>query len=232
MATILNCFPLTVFKDKLGLEPGYRRQIGEAVIGAFRTGPKAGVTKTSAWTGDRNGGEFLHLEPDLAPMFKAVHSRMLEYLRALKIDPGKLDLHFTRSWGTVSEPGQSIRRHRHNQSHISVVYYPVKDPGTGNLVFHLPDPLNEFSPGLFEQHSRTMGLITESNILNSEMVDLPVEEDEVVIFPSKTYHGTEPNNTSGTRVSIAIDVVITLKQSGGVEYLMPPVENWRKSDAV
>lgn len=146
MATILNCFPLTVYKDRLGLDPAYRRQIGEAVIDAYRTGPKAGVSKTSAWTGDRNGREFLHLDPAMAPMFKAVHSRMVDYLRALKIDPSKLDLHYTRSWGTVSEPGQSIRRHRHNQSHISVVYYPVKDAGTGNLVFHLPDPLNEFSP--------------------------------------------------------------------------------------
>lgn len=232
MATILNCFPLTVYKDQLGLDPAYRRQIGEAVINAYRTGPKAGVTKTSAWTGDRNGREFLHLEPAMAPMFKAVHAAMVAYLRALKIDPSKLDLHYTRSWGTVSEPGQSIRRHRHNQSHISVVYYPVKDSGTGNLVFHLPDPLNEFSPGLFEQHSRDMGLITESNILNSEMVDLPVGEDDIVIFPSKTYHGTEPNNTPGTRISIAIDVVITLKDSGGVEYLMPPAEKWRKSQDV
>lgn len=229
MATILNCFPLTVFKDQLGLDPAYRREIGEAVIAAYQSGPKAGVTKTSAWTGDRNGREFLHLEPAMAPMFRAVHARLVDYLRVLKLNPAKLDLHFTRSWGTVSQPGQSIRRHRHNQSHISVVYYPVKDAGTGNLVFHLPDPLNEFSPGLFEQHSRTMGLITESTVLNSEMVDLPVEADDIVIFPSKTYHGTEPNETMGTRISIAIDVVITLKDSGGVEYLMPPTEKWRKS---
>ncbi len=162
-------------------------------------------------------------------MFKAVHTRLEEYVRALKIDPGKLDFHFTRSWGTVSEPGQSIRRHRHNQSHIAVVYYPVKDAGTGNLIFHLPDPLNEFSPGLFEGHSRSMGLITESNVLNSEMVDLPVEEDDIVIFPSKTYHGTEPNETHGTRVSIAIDVVVTLQDSCGVEYMMPPTGHWRRS---
>lgn len=77
-----------------------------------------------------------------------------------------------------------------------------------------------------------MGLITESNILNSELVDLPVEEDDIVVFPSKTYHGTEPNNTPGTRISIAIDVVITLKDSGGVEYLMPLTEKWRKSQDV
>jgi hypothetical protein len=232
MATVLNCFPLTVYKDRLGLDPAFRRMMGEGVIASYQDSPKAGVTKTSAWTGDRNGREFLHLEPALKPFFAAVHTRLVDYVRALKIDAGRLDFHVTRSWGTVSAPGQSIRRHRHNQSHISVMYYPVKDAGTGNLVFHLPDPLNEFSPGLFEPHSQKAGLITESTVLNSEMVDLPVEEDDIVIFPSKTFHGTEPNDTNGTRVSIAIDVLVTLKDSGGVEYLMPPAEKWRKSDAV
>mgnify|MGYP001628324786 FL=1 len=69
MATILNCFPLTVLKDRLGLDQAYRREVGDAVINSYRTGPKAGVTKTSAWTGDRNGREFLHLDPAMAPMF-------------------------------------------------------------------------------------------------------------------------------------------------------------------
>jgi ectoine hydroxylase-related dioxygenase (phytanoyl-CoA dioxygenase family) len=31
------------------------------------------------------------------------------------------------------------------------------------------------------------------------MVDLPVAEDDIVIFPSKTFHGTDPNNTNGSR---------------------------------
>ena len=65
-------------------------------------------------------------------------------------------------------------------------------------------------------------MLKASTPLNSEMVDLPVEEDDIVIFPSKTYHGTDPNNTNGARISIAVDVVMTLKDATGVEFLLPP----------
>ncbi len=60
-------------------------------------------------------------------------------------------------------------------------------------------------------------------------MNLPVAEDDVVIFPSKTYHATEPNQTDGPRVSISVDVVVALKDSAGVEFVMPPVRQWRLS---
>jgi hypothetical protein len=110
-----------------------------------------------------------------------------------------------------------------------VVYYPVKAENTGNLIFHMPDPLNELSPGLFEPHAVKQGLLKASTPLNSEMVDLPVAEDDIVIFPSKTFHGTDPNTTNGERISIAVDVVMTLEDATGVEYLLPPVERWREA---
>lgn len=227
MPEILNCFPLTVFKDRLGLDPAYRKRLGEFITQSYRDGAKVGQSSRSAWTGDKNGWEFLHEELEFAPLFKAVNVALQAYLDMLSVNAGRVSLRYTRSWGTVSERGQSIRRHRHNQSHISVVYYPVKDENTGNLIFHMPDPLNELSPGLFEPHSLKQGLLKTSSPLNSEMVDLPVAEDDIVIFPSKTFHGTDPNNTNGSRISIAVDVVMTLNDATGVEYLLPPVERWR-----
>lgn len=229
MAEILNCFPLTVFKEKAGLDSVFRRRVGDMILEAHKTGPKAGESRSSAWTGDRNGFERLHERPELSPMFKAFHRCLLAYARALSINSEKIDFHVTRAWGTVTRAGQSIRRHRHNQSHVSIVYYPVKTDGTGNLVFHAPDPFNELAPGMFENHARAMGLLTGSDILNSELVNLPVAEDDVVIFPSKTYHGTEVNEAGDVRVSIAVDVLLSLKDSSGVEYLLPPVEQWRKT---
>ena len=62
-------------------------------------------------------------------------------------------------------------------------------------------------------------------------MNLPVAEDDVVIFPSKIYHATEPNEGEGQRVSIAVDVVAALKDSAGVEYVMPPVRQWRSAEA-
>jgi uncharacterized protein (TIGR02466 family) len=169
----------------------------------------------------------LHEETKFAALFKEMNISLRAYLDMLSVNADRVSLHYTRSWGTVSERGQSIRRHRHNQSHISIVYYPVKAENTGNLIFHMPDPMNELSPGLFEPHALKQGLLKASTPLNSEMVDLPVAEDDIVIFPSKTFHGTDPNNTNGTRISIAVDVMMTLRESTGVEYLLPPVGRWR-----
>lgn len=224
---IFNCFPLTVFKDTLGLPEDYRHRLGNRIIEAWEAGPKAGQDQRNAWTGDRNGAERLHHDPEFEALFRALHVRLHRYLSALSVDADRLELYYTRAWGTVSERGQRIRRHRHNQSHISLVYYPLKGPGTGNLVFHDSEPANEFTPGLFEPHSLSVGLLTASNVLNSEIVNLPVAEDDVVIFPSKAYHATEPNETDLPRVSISVDVVVALKDAAGVEYVMPPVRHWR-----
>ena len=229
MPEIFNCFPLTVFKDSLGLPEEYRHRLGDRVVACWEGGPKAGQDRRNAWTGDRNGAECLHHDPEFAALFRALAARLRRYLVTLSVNPERLELYYTRAWGTVSVRGQSIRRHRHNQSHISLVYYPLKAEGTGNLVFHDAEPANEFTPGLFEPHARAQGLLTAGNILNSEMVNLPVSEDEVVVFPSKAYHATEPNETDRMRVSISADVVAVLRDSAGLEYVMPPVRHWRDS---
>ena len=230
MPEILNCFPLTVFKDKLGLQPEYRHQIGQHIIQSCAASKLIGQSASRSWTGDRNGHEFLHMQDAFAPMLKAIHQRIRRYVDALGLDADRFRFQFTRSWGTVSEKGQKIQRHRHNQSHISLAYYPLKGPNSGNIIFHMPDPQNEFTAGLFEPHSHDMGLIKTPNILNSEIVTLPAEEDDIVLFPSKTYHATEPNQTDGPRISISTDIVVTLRESDQVEFVMPDVSKWRSSD--
>jgi hypothetical protein len=230
MPEILNCCLLTVFKDRLGLEPTYRKRLGGFITESYRAGVKAGQSSRAAWTGDKNGWEFLQEEAEFASLFKAMNLKLRACLDMLSVNTERVALRYTRSWGTVSERNQSNRRHRHNQSHISVVYYPVKAENTGDLIFHMPDPLNELVPGLFEPHAINQGLLKASTPLNSEMVDLPVEEDDIVIFPSKTYHGTDPNNTNGARILIAVDVVMALKDATGVEFLLPPVDRWRDAD--
>lgn len=230
MAEIFNCFPLTVYRDKAGLSPDQRHQLANIIVADARASDQVATTARRAWTGDRNKREALHLEPAFADLFAAFDIQLRAYVDALSIRSENLDFFYTRSWGTVSGGAQSIRRHRHNQSHLSIVYYPLKPRNTGNLVFHAADPQNEFAQGLFEPQSKELGLIRDFNILNSEIVTFPVAEDDVVIFPSKTYHATEPSQTTEVRVSIAVDVVVALKDASGIEFMTPPVANWRRSD--
>ena len=46
---------------------------------------------------------------------------------------------------------------------------------------------------------------------NTPNIDLFVEEDDIVIFPSKTKHATISNITEDPRISISGDVIIMLK---------------------
>ena len=68
----------------------------------------------------------------------------------------------------------------------------------------------------------------EINIFNASNIDIPVEENDIIIFPSKTLHGTQGNKTNDERISISGDVVCVSKNSELLETIMPPINNWDK----
>jgi hypothetical protein len=77
---------------------------------SYRSGVKTGQSNRAAWTGDKNGWEFLHEEAEFATLFSAVNLKLRAYLDMLSVNADRVTLHYTRSWGTVSERNQSIRR--------------------------------------------------------------------------------------------------------------------------
>jgi len=50
----------------------------------------------------------------------------------------------------------------------------------------------------------------------------------LLIFPSKTIHGTEQGKSNSERISISADIVFLAKDSSTLEHLVPPIENWKK----
>ena len=54
-----------------------------------------------------------------------------------------------------------------------------------------------------------------------------LEENEIIIFPSKIKHSTNLNITEKPRISISGDVTVMLKDSYKHERLMPHFENWQ-----
>ena len=63
---------------------------------------------------------------------------------------------------------------------------------------------------------------------NTPNVDLDIQENDIVIFPSKTKHATVSNITENPRISISGDVTIMLTNSSGHERLMPHFNNWQQ----
>lgn len=66
------------------------------------------------------------------------------------------------------------------------------------------------------------------NIAISARREKLLEEDDIIIFPSKTLHGTQKNANNNERISISADISIFAKESKNLEHLTPPFSEWIK----
>ena len=220
MPQLVNAFPLSVFVEdipehnemKPGLVEEIRNRAGTPTEGSF------------AWTGDRNGHGFLHLEPVFKPLFACFGRYLRMYLQTLELRADLIDLYYQRSWPVVTRRTQNVALHHHQQSHISIAYYLKKTPQSGGISFVMNSAPNEVAPGLF--HPQMQSFLKNNSPLNSNRVNLNPEEGQIVIFPSKTLHETVPSEDDEEWISISADVGIILRDSDSTEFLMPPFEKW------
>ena len=66
------------------------------------------------------------------------------------------------------------------------------------------------------------------NPFNVTQAIVNVEENDIVIFPSKTIHSTQPTNSNDERISISADIICVAKDSNLLEIGMPPLIQWTK----
>ena len=139
------------------------------------------------------------------------------------LDASKLEFYFQRSWATLSNSKEHISPHDHSQSNLSFAYYLKKEPGDSQFI--LIDKLkhNEFIPQLFTSVSADKNKIFKKRTTsNTARINIEPEEDDIIIFPSKTLHGTQKNVNNNERISISADISIFAKESKNLEHLTPP----------
>jgi len=229
MAKLIHIFPLSVFQSAIAVDPEPRMRMVDAILqmGQTRVAQKLPGTM---WTGDLNGHELLHNDARFDELFAKFGQPLHEYLDFLRVDPAKVRLHFTRSWATISRGGDSTQAHSHMQSHLSLVYYLSKPADSSGIAFINKDPPNQFAPHLFGQHMFQHGVMRDSQLVNSQKIYLEPQQDDVLIFPSRALHEVPPNRSTGVRVSLACDIVITVRNSAGLEYMMPDPQHWKAVD--
>ena len=227
---VSNLFPLSIIQDKILIDTDIKKQMLEEI----QTMQIASKNKNyklpqDSWTGDTQGFEYLFKNQKFELLFKQIKTKLVNYLRHLGINENKVDLYMTRSWATISNGKERIRQHKHQQSHISFAYYLKKDIENSNLFFFNENSINEIVPSLFTSPTlKKAGVIKEMNLFNAPSVDIKVEEDDIVIFPSKAMHGTQFNKSNNERISISGDVICLAKESELLENMMPPLEKWDK----
>ena len=223
-----DLFPLSVYRDRLGLETSQREALTQHILADEQRKPTPAEQET-AWLGDTAGHEFLFDAPHYGGLFEKIGASVKDYAAGIGLQTDQLNFYFQRSWATVSRQGQRIFEHAHLQSHISFAYYLQKPSDAGGIYFSVAEHPNELAEGLFTIAKSSAGILANrgnERSLNRRYVE--PEEDEIIIFPSKTLHSTAPNMTTTPRISISADIVVTLRDSGGHETLMPPVQRWKR----
>ena len=229
MSQIFNFFPLSVLKSRVDLSVQQKKKMLDEIFNMEKKSKNSEYkNQTSSWTGDTQGFEYIHNNSVFNDFFIEVKKKILEYLESLQIDHEQLDIFVQRSWATISKDKENIALHKHLQSHLSFAYYLKKTETDANLLFIDETKHNEFLPGLFlSPTSNKRQIIKKRNVSNSAAIVFDAQEDEIVIFPSKTAHQTQPNVNNDNRVSISADIFITTKNSENLEHLVSPFRNWK-----
>jgi len=222
---VYDIFPLSILKGKIIINDQEKIELKNHILDTeinFNENKK----KDYAWLGDNNGQEFLFHNLLFNKLTKLIGEKIKAYTSLLNINNEKLDFYFQRSWATITHTEEKIQLHDHAQSNISFAYYLSKPKNSGDIRF-VVDSQNELAKGLFDQSKQQLGLLKSYDHRNASTVDIAVEEDDIIIFPSKTKHATFPNKTNEPRISISGDVSIILKDSYGHEKLMPSLKKWQ-----
>ena len=59
-------------------------------------------------------------------------------------------------------------------------------------------------------------------------IKIEPNEDDIIIFPSKTFHSTSPSESNNERISISADVSLISKTSNKIEKFITPISEWQK----
>ncbi len=234
MSQFVHLFPLSVYRDQIVLQDDYKQRLIQRI---FEMEASVGETHTakpahSAWLGDTAGFEFLYQLPEFAELFRQIGQKVRDYTTALGVNTELIDFYFQRSWATVTRHAERISEHSHEQSNISFAYYLLKPKHAGGICFVTDDHPNEFSKGIFSPAKEDLGFIEQPSMLTWNRVNMEPAEGDIVIFPSKTVHGTLPNESQQPRISISADITTMLRDSRGHETMMPHFSQWRSFDAM
>ena len=133
------------------------------------------------------------------------------------IDKSTFDVNFVKTWFTICDPGQHFPCHYHSCAHISWVYY-IQTPGDP-LILHKRNP-NEWFGDAFK-------LIKENRFNNGDGYAITPQPEHLIMFPGHLEHYTTPQPREHRRISLAGDIVLTLKHRTDTESGLLPPKYWK-----
>lgn len=134
-------------------------------------------------------------EIGLENLKKDIEFHIENYVKeVMKVD---YDVYITNSWKNLTKPNDQHMIHNHSNSIISGVLYirssyiqPTISFARGSYPYLLAFKGNEFTP------------------FNSLEWTIPVEDNNIIIFPSSLYHYVKPNLSDKDRLSVAFNTFV------------------------
>ena len=203
-----QAFPLIIFEKKIS---GFLSQLYKSFDdGKFDNSQGAIV-------GEHHGKVLIHHDKRLAPFFREIKKSVVEYLDYFEIDKSTFNVNFVKTWFTICDPQQTLPVHYHSCSHISFVYY-IQTPGDP-LVLHKKNP-NEWFGDAFK-------FIKENRFSNGDGYVINPQPEHLIMFPGHLEHYTTPQPREHRRISLAGDIVLTLKHRTDTESGLLPPKYWK-----
>lgn len=166
-------------------------------------------------SGESSGKVYVHTDEALANLFVFISRCVGEYLDQLSFDRARVDISIVKSWISVTNNETVTPVHLHATSHLSFVYYMNMPNGADAIAFQVPTSPNEPFCGAFgESTPRQPSLVLKRNALNANQSILPVEEGQLLVFPSHLLHGTVKMGDieSEQRIALAGDVLLVFNE--------------------
>ena len=203
-----QAFPTIVYEKKLsGFLPSLYKSFDDAQFD----------NSTGRITGELNGKVLVHQDKRLEHFFRALKGCVREYLDYFAIDKSTFEINFVKTWFTICDPGQHFPVHYHSCSHISYVYY-IQTPGDP-IIFHKRNP-NEWFGDAF-----TFSL--ENKFNNTSTYGITPKAEHLVMFPGSLEHYTIAEPRKHRRISLAGDIVLTLKHRTDTESGLLSPQYWK-----
>lgn len=85
----------------------------------------------------------VHLRKDFVPLVSKYPQHIRAYLERLGFQWGAFDIFITRSWATYGHGSETMSRHKHTSSALSISYYVALPEGSASISFETETHQNE-----------------------------------------------------------------------------------------
>jgi len=127
---------------------------------------------------------------------KTITKHLNIYFHDILMASRDAEIYVTQSWLNINKPGDYHHAHTHPNSFVSGTFYYQVNERTGDFTCASP----EYTPLEYEK--------TGHNILNSNAWKFTPKKYELYLFPSRTLHNVEANQSSITRISLAFNTYL------------------------